>query len=92
MIYVLSNDARLARRWAERQNLPADHWTVATTGKLKALASGEHPDKKLVILDDAELNPQLLLMLEIARDRGIEPITVSPTDSLDWLQAGPSGA
>lgn len=80
MIFILANDAHLAREWAEQNDLADDGWSVATPQKLRALPAGEHADKTLLMLEGAERSPDYALVLTLARDRGlaIETRPVAP--------------
>lgn len=90
MIYVLANDAQLARRWAEDRRIPAGAWCFATADKLKAHPSGEHAGETLVMLEGAEKSPYYATILELARDRGIETSAaqMGPRDYPDLLLWG----
>lgn len=71
MIFVLATDAHLAREWAGNRGLAEEAWSVATADGLKALPEGENADKTLIILEGAEQSPDYLLILELAKDRGV---------------------
>lgn len=77
MIFILANDAQLARMWAEAQGLPDTDWRAATPETLRAFPSGDHADHRLVILEGAEMSPEYTLILDLARDRGIEVSSVT---------------
>ena len=77
MIFILANDAQLARMWAADQNIPDSEWRVATPGALKAFPSGSDGDHRLVVLEGAEMSPEYSLIFDLATDRGIQASTVA---------------
>jgi len=77
MIFILANDAQLARTWAEDQNIPDGEWRAATSGALKAFPSGSDGDHRLVVLEGAEMSPEYSLIFDLAKDRGIQASTAA---------------
>lgn len=75
MIFILANDAQLAQSWAENEGLPESGWCFATAEELRAFPSGDHDEHRLVMLEGAELSPNYSLILDVARDRGIQSST-----------------
>lgn len=75
MIFILANDAHLARSWAENEDIPDSDWCFATAEELRTFPSGEHDEHRLIMLEGAEMSPNYAMILDIARDRGIQTST-----------------
>ncbi len=53
MIFILANDAHVARSWAEHESIPDSGWCFATAEELRVFPSGEHDEHRLIMLEGA---------------------------------------